>query len=139
MSILTYIEFVEVVNRFAFLQSKLQDEFLRQNSKAVDWKYLTDLPRRGYVDLLGERWSYRRHGLGVRFESERGLVIDVHKYILNKNVVDAHRICEYVISAKKDIEGGVDVYQDCVEALRNMELVGVVKKMDADGEAWLLV
>jgi len=129
---------VEAVKNFAFLQSKLQDEFLRQNSKVIDWKYLTDLPRRGYVEVLGERWGYRRHGSGVRFESEHGLIIDVHNYILSKNVVDAHRICEYILSTTKDIEDGVDVYRDCAEALRNMELVGVVKKMDADGETWLL-
>ncbi|MGU7773981.1 DUF6896 domain-containing protein [Burkholderia sp. MR1-5-21] len=120
------------------MQSKIQDEFFRQNEKAIDWKYLTDLPRHGYVNVLGEKWDYRRHGLGVRFEGEHGLVVDIHNYILSRGVVDAHRICEYILSTTKEIEDGVDVYRDCAEALRNMELVGVVKKMDVDGEAWVL-
>lgn len=139
MSILSHSDFFDAVKRFCILQSELQEKFIEKNSISNDWKYLTDLPRRGDLSVRGEKWNYVRHGLGVRFVGESGIVIDVHRDILNRRVVDAHRVCEYILSVTNFEVDGVDIYQRCVEYLRGMEKGGLLKKMDADGEAWLLI
>jgi hypothetical protein len=136
MSILNSVEFSKVVRDFIFLQSKLRNEFLDQNKKSTDWKYLTDLRRKGIVSISGEEWMYALHGAGVRFESHEGLVVDIHKFILIENVVDAHRICEYIYSIKKNISNEIDVYKFCENSLRNMAFFGEIKKMDVNEEAW---
>lgn len=134
---MSFIEFSKVVRDFILLQAKLQNEFLKQNKKTIDWKYLTDLPRHGTLNISGEEWLYAQHGIGVRFESNAGFVVDIHKFILIENLVDAHRICEYIFSKEKYISSDFDVYKFCEISLRNMALLGKIKKFDVNEEAWI--
>ncbi|WP_156429811.1 DUF6896 domain-containing protein [Burkholderia sp. FL-7-2-10-S1-D7] len=139
MPLLAPDEFMATVREYVFLQSALQDEFFRCNSAVQDWKYLTDLPRQGYIRALGKNWTCTRHGLGVRFESDEGVVVDVHNRILDKRIVDAHRISEYIYSICKNINDDVNLYGECEAEINNLKMMGQMELMDAQRKIWRLV
>lgn len=139
MSMMICREFVELVKEYVSYQSTLQGEFFKKNSKITDWKFLTDCPRNGVLGAAEANWIYRRHGVGIRFESERGLVIDVHNHISLRGVVDAHRISEYLISKKPEVDSESDVYVECTRLLKGMEVAGLLRRICDDEEAWILV
>jgi len=128
-----------MVREYVSLQSVLQDEFFRCNAAVRDWKYLTDLPRRGYIHVLGKNWTYTRHGLGVRFESGEGAVVDVHNQLLDKKIVDAHRIGEYIYSVCKDIDDDANLYEECEVELNNIKMTGQIELMDVQKKIWKLI
>jgi hypothetical protein len=139
MPILTRDNFVRTLEEFVALQSVLQEELFKSNAKVQDWKYLTDLPRRGYVHAQGEKWKYSRHGLGVRFENEDGIVVDVHNHLLKKGVVDAHRMNEFIVSKRANSARNLDLYSECEEGLRDAEMIGVVGTIDEKERSWKLL
>lgn len=139
MPILTSDNFVSTLKEFVALQSVLQDELFKSNTTVRDWKYLTDLPRHGCVHAQGAKWKYSRHGLGVRFENEDGIVVDVHNHLLEKGVVDAHRMSEFIVSKHGDSASNLDLYSECEERLRDVEMIGVVGTIDEKERSWKFV
>ncbi|MFL9911157.1 DUF6896 domain-containing protein [Paraburkholderia sp. RL17-337-BIB-A] len=139
MPILTRDNFVTALMEFVALQSALQDKLFKSNATAQDWKYLTDLPRYGCVHAQCAKWNYSRHGLGVRFENEDGIVVDVHNHILEKGVVDAHRMNEFILSKHANLVCNPDFYSECEERLKDAEMIGVVGKIDGEEKCWILL
>lgn len=129
MPVPTRDNFVCMLNEFVATQSALQDELLRTNATVKDWTYLTGLSRRGNLNAHGALWDYVRHGAGVRFESDDGIVVDVHNYVLEKDLVDAHRMSEFIVSKYKDLKGEVDFHNDCVDLLKYVEEIGIVERV----------
>jgi hypothetical protein len=136
---LTPQAFEHIILEFVALQSALQDGFLKKHETVRDWNYFTDVPRHGHIDVSGARWDYFRHGIGVRFESEMGIVIDIHNLFLEKNIVDAYRISEYLLSKFKGMQDDLDIYIECEKKLKNAELDGFIREFDPDQRSWKLV
>lgn len=75
------------------LQSRLLGAFFDQHPDLTDLKLLTDSPRFGAVNVDGETWTYRKHGLGYSFSSAAGCVIDAHNHFAKTSrAIDAHRL-----------------------------------------------
>jgi hypothetical protein len=139
MPILTQANFLTILREFVALQSALQNEFFKNNLTAQDWSYLTDLPRRGHVHAQGALWNYSRHGLGIKFESEEGIVVDIHDHLLEKNVIDVHRVTEYVTSMLKSSASSFDFYSECEKRIDDAERNGVVEKLGKNKQIWKLL
>ena len=136
MSILSPKEFEKVVREYVRLQTALQRAFLEQNHSVHDWRLLTDVPRHGYVDALGLKWSYKKHGLGVRFSNTKKGVVDVHNHFLSYGLVDAQRICEYIISLDERLERNVDLHFECKKALEAVWSAGKIQRSNFGDEMW---
>nr|WP_147426773.1 hypothetical protein [Trinickia fusca] len=105
---------------------------------ANDWKYLTNLPRRGHIRALDMEWAYTRHGVGLRFVNGDGVVVDMHDHILKGDVIDAHRMCEYIISTQNNFNDDVKLYSKCEQALTDLESIGVIEKVGGGERLWRL-
>ncbi|WP_174952890.1 DUF6896 domain-containing protein [Burkholderia lata] len=137
MPLLIHESFSNLLHEYVALQSVLQDELIKSHAAVKDWVYLTDLPRHGCVTASGVMWNYSRHGLGVRFEGENSIIVEIHNHILEKNIVDAYRISEYVAS-KYEMEDEPDLFSECEESLKDAERMGVVVKSGFDQRIWRL-
>lgn len=84
MPLLSHESFANLLQEYVALQSALQDELIESHAEVKDWAYLTDLPRHGSISASGVTWNFTRHGLGVRFEGDNSIVVDIHNHLLEK-------------------------------------------------------
>jgi hypothetical protein len=138
MPLLTRDTFPNLLREFIALQTALQDEFVSIHASVEDWKYLTDVPRSGCVNAGGLSWQYVRHGLGVRFEGTDCTVVDVHNHLLEKGVVDAHRISEYV-SSKCKLNDDPDIYDECEKSLEAAKQAGLIEELGSTQRIWRII
>lgn len=139
MSILDRSGFMEVVRTFLFLQSKLQEKFIEINPSSKDLKYLTDFLRAGQIIVQGDEWHFIRHGLGVFFENLKdNSVIDVHNLFFEKDLIDAHRISEFIHSMKCQRFEHINLFCECEISLKDLESAGLIKLIDGHGNIWKL-
>lgn len=138
MPLLSHESFANLLQEYVALQSALQDELIESHAEVKDWAYLTDLPRHGSISASGVTWNFTRHGLGVRFEGDNSIVVDIHNHLLEKRIVDAYRISEYIAS-KHEADDDPDLFLRCEERLKDAERLGIVDKLDLDRRAWRLV
>lgn len=136
MSILSPNQFAKAVREYVRLQTALQREFLKQNSAVHDWKFLTDVPRHGHVRALGVKWSYTKHGLGVRFFNDQKGVVDVHNHVSVSGLVDAQRMCEYIVSLDARLGQNVNLHSECRRALELVSSTGLIRKSALGDEIW---
>lgn len=136
---LTHEQFFKHMKDFIFLQSSLQTEFANVNSSSSDWNFLTDIPRLGEIYSAGARWDYIKHGQGAIFTNTKGVIVDIHDHILEKNVVDAQRMNEYILSLRIRRADDEDRYQECSRILHEMESSGVIYRFEAEKDTWRLV
>uniref|UniRef100_UPI003341F969 DUF6896 domain-containing protein n=1 Tax=Castellaniella defragrans TaxID=75697 RepID=UPI003341F969 len=139
MPIFIQEQFITYVNDFIRLQHALQEAFIQQNPGVRDWECLTDVPRAGEIYAAGERWRYDRHGKGVMFTNDKGLVIDVHDHVLAEGIVDAHRMNEFISSLRQAKGPDEDWYQECSRMLHEMASMGRLVRTAAGEETWRLV
>lgn len=53
--------------------------------------------------------------------------------------MDVHRISEYLISKKPEVDSEADVYLECTRLLKDMEVAELRRRICGDEEAWILV
>src|SRR5687768_6373716 len=96
---------LQVIQEMVGAQRTLLSAFFDQFHHLRDHEALLDYPRSGQVRALGSIWSFRKHGMGVRFEDEEsGRVIDVHAGLRNGSFFDAWRLGTYLRSVGNPIE-----------------------------------
>jgi len=61
---------LQVIQEMVGAQRTLLSAFFDQFHHLRDHEALLDYPRSGQVRALGSIWSFRKHGMGVRFEDE---------------------------------------------------------------------
>jgi hypothetical protein len=78
----SFLSLYELISEFICLQSQLIDIFYQSFPDIKDLEYLLDCPRKGEIEILGEKWNFQRHGIGICFTGQiSGKVIDVHQGI----------------------------------------------------------
>lgn len=131
-------EILRIAVELDALQRRLLGAFFDQHTQLTDWKLLTDFPRIGTVNMDGQTWTYRKHGLGYSFSNAAGCVIDVHNHFARASrAIDAHRISEYLETS----EGAQDenLYHAIEQALQALEKQGRLKKIAGGPDTWELV
>ncbi|MBP6840869.1 MAG: hypothetical protein KA190_26475 [Kofleriaceae bacterium] len=84
---------------------RLQERLCRQlrASYEVD-PLLFKLPSTGSLELEGERWDFRKHGVGVAFTQPRdGVEVDVHAHLDLPEAFDAWRLHTFCLAAGVEI------------------------------------
>lgn len=68
-----------LIDDFILIQNELIKTFKQSFPEIKDLEYLLDCPRQGEIKILGEKWHFQRHGIGICFiEPKSGKVIDIH-------------------------------------------------------------
>lgn len=93
------VEATLVLKEYVTVQGKLCVALFTKYGDAKD-RYLTNIPLSGLLELEGEVWNFKKHGLGVLFErlSDHSIV-DVHRHIDSCPMcVDPWRLVQYLES-----------------------------------------
>ncbi len=132
-----------IIGTFVDLQAQLVIE-LKRTLGARDWRYLTDLPRKGELTANGTLWTYEVHGTGVRFSSDRGIV-DMNRHLDGSpRDFDAGRLAEYLASVgQPPLYFGEKViefdYERGPAILADMHAAGAIQRVGScDGEIYRL-
>lgn len=119
------------------LQQALAEAFFAQNPGATDFGSLTDFPKAGQLQLGGQTWRYRKHGLGYSFLSDQGCVIDAHNHFDRASRwVDAHRVTEYLLSVRTDLGQVDDLHSLIGGGLRALEKQEFLSRASSSPAAW---
>jgi hypothetical protein len=130
---------LQIATAVASIQKKLLQVFFLENPGVVDFKLLTDFPKRGVLTVDGEVWSYVKHGLGYSFSSERGRVIDMHNHFgKDSRLIDAHRLTEYLLSLEERLAELEDLYSLVEGHLITLQQQGFMEKIADQPLAWEL-
>jgi hypothetical protein len=87
--------FGEELRQYIQLQGRLVRSVL--SSKASEpLDPICDLPRSGETFIDEQRWSFFRHGTGLRFQSDQGVVVDVPTKVTDPEVFDIWRLRTYL-------------------------------------------
>jgi len=133
---------LKIAIQFEALQDRLICGFFSQITGVSDFRFLTDFPKSGVLEIDGEVWVYKKHGLGYVFQERDGCIVDVHNsFERGSHVFDAHRLAEYVVSLNggkmpDEISG---LYSKIEAALEDLEGGGVLRRVKAAPAAWKLV
>ncbi len=132
-----------VIETFVDLQAQLVTE-LRRTFGTRDWRYLTDIPRKGELEVNGTLWIYEVHGTGVRFSSDRGSV-DMNRHLDgDPRAFDVGRLAEYLASigqTRLAWDGKVIEfdYERGSSILAQMHAAGTIQRVKScDGEMYTL-
>lgn len=121
------------------LQNKIRRVFFLLNSDAKDFRLLGDFPSSGSLECDGKAWSYKKHGLGYRFLSEHGQVVDVHNHLKrNSCVLDAHRLTEYLLSTHANLGHGDMLHAHIENGLTVLEKEGFLIRTKTAPPSWQL-
>lgn len=132
-----------IIESFVELQAQLVSQ-LKRTLGARDWRYLTDLPRKGELEASGTPWRYEVHGTGVRFSSDRGIVDMNRQLDGDPRAFDAGRLAEYLISIRQPRVAWVERvfefdYERGPAVLAEMHAAGAIQRVGScDGELYLL-
>jgi hypothetical protein len=107
---------INYINDIRAFQESLLGAFIEKYPAAVDFKYLTDFPRAGELEIDGELWRFSKHGVGVRFVRKMPtpcVVIDMHNNFGDSAYIDSWRASKYLLSIAviydiKEIERDID-------------------------------
>lgn len=83
------------VRRLVLLQAGLLEVYARACPESKDSELLLDYPKQAFVEYDGETWVARKHGVGVRFESETR-VVDVPSEVGCPTSFDSDRVFDYL-------------------------------------------
>ncbi len=120
-------------------QEKLLQLFFIENPRLKDFKFQTDFPKSGAVSVGDEIWCYTKHGLGYRFSSEHGVVIDVHNdFNKGSSLIDAHRLTEYLLSTGMPSNESDDLYAAIESGLSKLQAQGLLKRVETQPLSWQL-
>src|SRR5689334_6443674 len=130
-------EILQVVMEVDALQRQLCDAFFLQNPDVLDFKWLSDFPKAGELNIQGERWTYSKHGIGYRFANEHGCVIDAHNHFdKTLRVSDAHRLAEYLLASRRARDEAGQLHPMLEAGLKNLEQQSVLRKAFDGPLAW---
>jgi len=89
--------FIKIISEFSKTQSRLCKAVTGEYDLQDDMSVVFRTPTSGSLELDGEMWEYKRHGLGLRFiNKQNGQVIDAHRNIVsNPDGIDAWRLTQY--------------------------------------------
>ena len=115
------------INEMIQLQNSLFSVFKRNYPRVKDCNLLLDCPREGELDVNGQEWLFKKHGKGLTFTRKKPLpelVVNMHNYFSEPNVLDEWRLEQYLDSlnvsySKKDVRN----------RLNEMTLTNVLKKI----------
>ena len=62
---------LKIIHEFVVLTNKLQNQFCGSFPNIQDFKYLSDCPRKGSIEIDGQKWNFQRHGVGICFVEEK--------------------------------------------------------------------
>lgn len=101
-------------------------------------RFCFTVPSRGGVEACDEKWEFTKHGLGVKFVSSGGLVVDCHKNLDHSECFDAWRLSIFLESQGIDcIElGGERIgveEREIASCLENLISSGEIKRADIEG------
>ncbi len=87
----------KLISEFIFVQSQLIEKFRQLFPKIKDLEYLSDCPRHGELEILGEKWDFQRDGIGICFKGQKsGKVIDAHTGIFSDKIaLDLWQLVQY--------------------------------------------
>lgn len=87
---------VSEVKRYVAIQSALIGKLCE--ICGMPDKFLINIPERGVVQLGDDEWKFNKHGLGIRFVDQNGVVVDAHSSLDDPSHVDAWRVSTYLTS-----------------------------------------
>lgn len=132
-----------LIREYVGIQAVILAKF-REELGERDWVYLTDVPRRGTIQVHDQEWAFTKHGTGVRFENGR-TVIDANRHLeACSGIFDAGRVADYAESlGEKAALWRDDVikldYSRLSSGLREMSRCGEISKCtDLHGEIYRL-
>lgn len=115
------------INEMIQLQNSLLTVFKRNYPEVKDNNLLLDCPRRGEIDIHGQEWLFKKHGKGLEFIRKKPLpelVVNMHNYFSEPNVLDEWRLEQY-LESKSVPYSKIDL-SNC---LNELTLASVLKKI----------
>jgi hypothetical protein len=83
------------------LQRNIITTFKRVYPEVKDYNLLLDCPREGKLEINGQIWLFIKHGKGLKFirkEPVPKIIVDIHNYFSEPNVLDEWRLKQYIES-----------------------------------------
>jgi len=116
----------KLVKEFVKLQLLILALFKKQFPQAKDWNYLLDFPSTGQLKIANDMWVFHKHGVGLRFESSRGTIVDIHSRISEPDILDAWRLLQF-LESKKIVEEGQIGERDLDELLETLVVENILE------------
>ena len=128
----------EIIAEFAETQNRLCRTVIGEYGLKDDGSVIFSTPKAGAVELNGEGWTFKRHGSGLRFTSNRqGHVIDAHRNVVSYPAgFDAWRLLQFfeTIETTKldfvDEAGGLEDESKINELLSSLAEQGVIAPVE---------
>lgn len=94
----------EIIAEFAETQNRLCRAVIGKYHLKDDNSVIFSAPKAGAMELNGEGWTFKRHGSGLRFTSDRqGHVIDAHRNVVSYPAgFDAWRLLQFFETIETD-------------------------------------
>jgi len=109
---------------FAALRSTFPD--------ASDFRFLIDFPKSGELSVEKTTWTFIRHGAGIAFTSQSGVIVDMHRKFEQPEMVDAWRLLRFLESSSALVDESLNEAQ--VEAqLRELAESGQLARAGLPG------
>lgn len=128
---------IDEIKKFVRYQNVLCGAFFLEYPGLKDFRCHLDFPRKGYLKVNNEDWSFRRHGLGILFERYNkvpNIKIDVTNFIDNPNIFDTWRLSIYLNSI------GYYAYDSILEnEIKRIELNHIIKKFFDNGHYYVII
>jgi hypothetical protein len=125
-------ELLMPIRRFVALQEMLLRAFIEAFPQVSDWQLLLNCPRSGEFVVDGRAWTFRRHGRGLRFKDDSGVVVDMHRALPDAEVFDAWRLLQYLESSR-DARQTHLTEAELNATLQRLTRSGHVQNADAEG------
>jgi hypothetical protein len=128
----------ELIAGFTETQSRLCRTVTRAYDLKDDDSVIFSVPKTGTLELNGEGWTFKRHGLGIRFTSDRqGHVIDAHRNFVSYPAgFDAWRLLQFLKTIRtEDFDlaseaGGLEDESRVNELLSSLAAQGVIAPVE---------
>jgi len=128
----------DLIAEFAETQSHLCRSVINKYGLADDVSVVFSAPKTGSLELNGKRWTFKKHGGGVRFISDdTGQVVDAHRNVVSCPAgIDAWRLWQFLETtdtADLDIVGevgGLENESKINELLSSLAAQGVVTPVE---------
>ena len=128
----------ELITEFTKTQDSLCQKVIGEYCLQDDVSVVFSVPKIGVIDLNGERWTFKRHGSGIRFtSSDRGHVIDAHRTVVSYPAgFDAWRLLQFletIDTANLELAqetGGLEDETKINELLSSLSAQGVIAPVE---------
>lgn len=117
----------EYIEELIKLQNNLMSVFKRVYPEVKDYNLLLDCPRKGELEVNGQKWLFIKHGKGLKFIRNKPLpqiVVNIHSYLSESEVLDEWRLEQYFESLKISYSKN-----DISKCLNELTLTQVLKKI----------